>query len=307
MSSARNPPIVSAQEPTSSTPRPNDLLIPHDGQVRPVTARTHTVIDTSARALKRIVDEYQPTHIVSMVSGGRDSALSQALAEELGVKVDLILHGRTGTGIPETTEFVTDHYGNRGPDFAVADAGDAYENYVMRKGFFGKGRDAHNFSYRILKADPFRAAISRLIRKRQLGVRVMLLNGARKSESHNRRLNLKPVRLDKNNLWVNLCHEWTSGDRDVYLANRAVPINPVATQLCRSGECMCGTMQTDGERAEAAALYPQWGDWLNDLERRAKAKHGWGWGDTGPTYIDPDQLDLFQPMCAECEIEAVAA
>ena len=255
----------------------------------------------SADFVRRIQAEYQPTHIVAMVSGGRDSALAERVAREIGVPVNLILHGRTRTGIPETTQHVVDHYGAIGPDFAIADAGDAYERYVMRKGFFGKGRTAHNYAYRILKADPFRAAISRLIRQRRRGVRVMLLNGARRAESGNRRVNLQQTRLDKGNLWVNICHEWRSDERDAYLDNREVPINPVAKALCRSGECMCGTMQTDAERVEASAIYPAWGAWLDDLERVAKRKHGWGWGDTGPEYRDPDQIEMFQPMCdGEC-------
>jgi 3'-phosphoadenosine 5'-phosphosulfate sulfotransferase (PAPS reductase)/FAD synthetase len=257
-------------------------------------------LTTSCDIVRAAREEYQPTHIVAMVSGGKDSALAYAVADDMGMPVDLILHGRTRTGIPQTTEFVTDHYGSKRPDFAVADAGDAYERYVMRKGFFGKGRTAHNFAYRILKADPFRAAVSRLIRKRQRGVRVMLLNGARKHESNNRRLNMPVTRMDKGNLWVNICHEWTAGQRDAYLAFYDVPINPVAKALCRSGECMCGTMQTDAERWEAAALYPEWGAWLADLERTVRRKHGWGWGDTGPAYQDPRQGDLFEPMCSGC-------
>jgi 3'-phosphoadenosine 5'-phosphosulfate sulfotransferase (PAPS reductase)/FAD synthetase len=260
-------------------------------------------IGSSIRIVNSAVAEFRPTHIVAMVSGGKDSAAAYGVAEEIRLPIDLILHGNTRTGIPETTQFVIDHYGNKNSDFAVADAGDAYERYVMRKGFFGKGRNAHNFSYRILKADPFRAAISRLIRQGKRGVRVMLLNGARASESENRRINLSPVRMDKGNMWVNICHHWTDGHRDAYLESRNVSINPVAKALCRSGECMCGTMQTNGDRIEAAALYPAWGDWLNALEDVVKAKHGYGWGDTGPKYKDPRQDDLFQPMCVGCNHE----
>lgn len=36
-------------------------------------------------------------------------------------------------------------------------------------------------------------------------------------------------------------------------------------------------MQSKQERAEAAALYPSWGDWLTRLEREAIALHGYGW------------------------------
>lgn len=260
----------------------------------------------SIERMHRVIAEYQPTHIIATVSGGRDSAAEVEFAREMGVKIDLILHARTGTGIPETTQFVTDHYGNLGPDLVVADAGDAYERYVMRKGFFGIGRQAHNFSYRILKADPMRKAISKHIRKGKRGVRPMLLNGARVLESDNRRLNLRETRLDKGNLWVNIVHDWSDGDRDRYLRLNKVPINPVAIELCRSGECMCGTMQTAAERAQASIIYPHWGAWLDDLESRAKRLHGWGWGETMPRPADPNQVEMFTPMCMGCAREAAA-
>lgn len=258
-------------------------------------------LESSSAILKQAVERFNPTHIVSMVSGGKDSSASDAVARELGVKIDLVIHGNTRTGIRQTTEFCRERYGALG-DYAEADAGTAYERYVMRKGFFGVGVDADGFSYRILKADPFRATISRLIRKRQRGIRVILLNGARKDESENRKKHLQPMRLDpsrKNNLWVNLIHDWSQEDRDTYLETRQIPINPVAKALCRSGECMCGTMQSRADRIEAKYLFPEWGKWLDDLESTVKAKHGFGWGDQFPKKRCPLQIE-FQPMCSDC-------
>lgn len=264
----------------------------------------------SVARLVEAVDEFRPTHIVSMVSGGKDSAASHAVAEELGVKIDLIIHGKTGCGIPETSEFVEANYNTKGPDFAIADAGSAYENYVLRKGFFGKGIGAHSFAYRVLKATPFRKVVSRLIRQRRRDVRVLLINGARKDESENRQKHLQPARRDPaqpGNIWFNLIHDWTQTERDDYLASRGVPINPVAKALCRSGECMCGTMQSHAERVEAAALYPEWGRWLDELEREVRAKHGFGWGEDYASRKDPRQGELlFQPMCKDCLVGEAA-
>lgn len=260
-------------------------------------------IDLSAERMDRLVREIAPTHVIATVSGGRDSAAEIELARDMGIKIDMILHCRTGTGIRQTTEHVIDYYGNLGPNFVMADAGDAYEEYVMRKGFFGIGRDAHHYSYHVLKATPMRKAISREIRQGKKGVRVMLLNGARKAESDNRQKNMLESRRDPaspGNTWVNIIHDWTQGDRDRYLQVRKVPINPVAIQLCRSGECMCGTMQNRQMRGEAAAVYPEWGGWLDDLERRARAKHGWGWGEPMPKPPDPRQIEMFQPLCMGC-------
>lgn len=261
------------------------------------------LVQKSGDILRAAIAEFNPTHIVSMVSGGKDSAATHAVATELGAKIDLIIHGNTRCGIPETSQFVEAYYGNLGPNFAVADAGKAYEDYVLRKGFFGKGIGAYGFSYRILKATPFRKTVSKEIRHGKRGVRVLLLNGARKDESENRRKHLKLWRQDPanpGNIWVNLIHDWTQEDRDAYLDSRKVPINPVAKALCRSGECMCGTMQSAPERTEAAVLYPQWGEWLNDLEAEAKRLHGFGWGDQFPRPRDLRQIEMFQPMCKDC-------
>jgi 3'-phosphoadenosine 5'-phosphosulfate sulfotransferase (PAPS reductase)/FAD synthetase len=258
-------------------------------------------IESSSEIVKQAIEEFSPTHIVSMVSGGKDSAASDQVARELGLKIDFVIHGNTRCGIPETSEFVRNVYGRKG-EYVEADAGTAYEDYVLRKGFFGKGVDAHGFAYRVLKATPFRKAVSHEIRHGKRGVRVLLLNGARKDESENRKKNLKLYRADPaspGNIWVNIIHDWSQEDRDEYLERCQTPINPVAVQLCRSGECMCGTMQTHEERKEAAALYPRWGNWLTCLEREAKELHGFGWGELAPKAPKPIQTD-FAPMCKDC-------
>lgn len=261
-----------------------------------------SLLARSAEIARAAIEQFRPTHIVSMVSGGKDSACSDQVARDLGLKIDFVVHGNTRCGIPETTQFVRQAYGALG-DYVEADAGTAYEDYVLRKGFFGKGIAAHGFAYRVLKATPFRKAISASIRKRQRNVRVLLLNGARKDESTNRQKHLQVTRADPaapGNLWVNLIHDVSQSERDTYLANRCTPINPVATQLCRSGECMCGTMQTHGERLEAAAMYPSWGRWVDELEAEARRRHGFGWGEPFPRRRSCNQADLFQPMCSDC-------
>lgn len=260
-------------------------------------------VTSSAEVVRDAVEAVSPDYTVAMVSGGQDSAATFAVAQELGLKIDLIIHGNTRTGIQATSRFVGDYYGAIGPDLAVADAGTAYEDYVLRKGFFGKGISAHAFAYRVLKATPFRKVLSSQIRQRRRGVKIMLLNGARKDESANRQAHLQVMRADPaapGNVWVNLVHHWSQDARDAYLSDRAIPINPVSKALCRSGECMCGTMQTAAERVEAAAIYPEWGRWIDGLDREARALHGYGWGEAFPRRRPTSQGDLFQPACTGC-------
>jgi 3'-phosphoadenosine 5'-phosphosulfate sulfotransferase (PAPS reductase)/FAD synthetase len=261
------------------------------------------MIDKAAQIIKDAIDQINPTHVISMVSGGKDSAASHQVLKELGVKADLIIHGNTRCGIPETTEFVRDYYGHEGVDYAEADAGTTYEDRVLRKGFYGVGRGAHNYAFRELKARFFRKAISENIRKGRRGFKVLLINGARKDESENRKKTLLPIRQDgdRQDFWVSPIYDWSQEDRDKYLGERQVPINPVAKALCRSGECMCGTMQSKAERVEAAAIYPGWGKKMDDLEAEAIRLHGFGWGDDFPKPMKELPMDnLMGIVCADC-------
>ena len=259
-------------------------------------------VSEAAEKARMAIDIFSPHHIVTMVSGGRDSAACHALAVEIGLPITMTIHGRTGCGLPATQRHVEQNYGNAAP-LIVADAGTAYEDYVLRKGFFGKGVAAHGFAYRILKAQPFRKTISSELCKGKTGVRVMLLNGARQDESEYRSKNLRRARPDPaapSNVWFNLIHDWSATIRDAYLASRGVAVSPVANALCRSGECMCGTMQSRAERIEAAAFDPEWGAWLDDLEAEARSLHGFGWGEPMPKGEPAAIGDLFMPMCVDC-------
>ena len=53
------------------------------------------------------------------------------------------------------------------------------------------------------------------------------------------------------NYWVNLINFWTARDCLDYLGERGIERNPVSELIHRSGECMCGTMQSQDERKAA--------------------------------------------------------
>lgn len=78
---------------------------------------------------------YKPKAIVMMLSGGDDSTACYGVAREIGIPIDAVIHGHTGTGIKEAFDFAREHgmmYGHR---FLVADAKNSYADYVLRKGF----------------------------------------------------------------------------------------------------------------------------------------------------------------------------
>jgi 3'-phosphoadenosine 5'-phosphosulfate sulfotransferase (PAPS reductase)/FAD synthetase len=269
-------------------------------------------VEKSRLILNRAIEEFKPDFVISMVSGGNDSATAHHVAMECGIKIDAILHIITGTGIQETTDFVRGYYGNLGIPYIEASAGTAYEDYVLRKGFFGRGETAHKFAYHVLKAGPLRKALSLHFRKRKRGVKILLLNGARGEAESARRgrtktsvFNFDPSQ--KKNIWVNHILHFTNEEKAEYLETRKVRINPVTVQLDRSGECLCGTMQDESVRGMAAALYPAWGKWVNNLRKRVMETFPWDWGQDIPKWVSAQkkgQCDLFMPMCQGCERSA---
>lgn len=250
-----------------------------------------------------------PYATIACVSGGTDSSATLKAAKTLGIDIDYILHVKTGTGIPATTEYVKALADQNDIPYLEADAGDSYERYVLRKGFFGKGAQAHQFSYHVLKHEHLEKSLSANIRKRKRNRPIVLLNGVRSNESDRRRYlhAAHPVRRDRKkgppNYWVNLIHHWEKSDCKNFLAEEKL-INPVSRELCRSGECNCGTMQSKQDREEASYFFPEWGKWLDSLEAEVKKTFDWGWGESMPKPHERYQLNLFgddyQPLCQGC-------
>lgn len=260
------------------------------------------MIESSREILERAIAEIKPYAIVSMISGGKDSLCAYLVARELDIPMTHIMHGVTGTGIRQTTNFVRWFAKTQSLTYLEANAGKAYEEYVRKKGFMGVGVSAHTFAYHILKQQRFQSVVSWYIRQNRKGRPILLLNGARADESVNRGKNLQePISRyrDSTNIWVNVIHYWSRKDRDNYLEEEQAPKNPVTEVLCRSGECLCGTMQSRATREEASFYFPEWGSWLDELEKEAISKFGFGWGEQKSTSSKPLK-PTFQPMCTGC-------
>lgn len=267
---------------------------------------------------EEIVDEamvkFKPYATVLMLSGGDDSILTMNVLKELNITPDYIMHGVTGTGIADVKAFVRRVSAASGIKYLEADSGDAYEKYVMRKGFFGKGIDAHAKAYHILKWTGFRREVSLNIRHKKRNRNVLFFNGVRVYESENRadKLGDNVFNIMPNyecNIWVNVVHWWTTKERDEYLQGGGIERNPVSILLGRSGECMCGTMQTMATGLRAAELFPEWGKWWLDIRKRVIATFPWDWGQNINQYHLKEMNgqgnmfkdEPFMPMCVGCK------
>lgn len=252
--------------------------------------------------------EYQPYAIVMMFSGGHDSLAAYHISRQLQVPLTHFIHGVTGTGIQETTDFARRVGEQSGLRYLEANAGSAYENYVLRKGFFGVGGQAHEYTYHILKHRRFRHQIAQYIRQGQRGRNILLINGGRRSESTNRKMSMiTPIKRDGPNIWVNIINDWSALERNEFIAD--YEHNPIYDILHRSGECLCGTMQSQETRKEISYWFPAWGNWLSNLEKEV-CNRGfcWKWGEDLPPAIKAQKRlnkelnngQLFMPMCQSC-------
>lgn len=271
------------------------------------------LIEQSAEIIAKAEEQFSPYAKVLMISGGNDSLTALSVCEQANVKLDALMHIHTGTGIQETTDFVRQLAEGRGYRYIEASAGTTFDEYVDRKGFHGKGTQAHALAYQLVKATNIRKAVSANIRQGKRNRPVFLLNGVRRDESDNRKRNYSGSYYDvdpgaTSNIWINHIWHWDKPSCLEHLKAYEMPRNPVVGCLHRSAECMCGTMQSEEDRRMAAFFYPEWGKWLKRLDDHARRKHGWGWGENRPEWIGAmkaGQLgfseDYFMPMCRECQ------
>ena len=243
-----------------------------------------SVIQESREIYEKAVKDFNPSAVVVMLSGGDDSLTVLALCEILQIKYDRIIHGVTGTGLPEALTFIKE-IGN-GKPLVFADAGTAYQDYVLRKGFFGVGNDAHAMAYHVLKATGFRKEVSKL-RQRKRNYNVLCLNGVRIEESENRADNYADQvwRRDpgaKSNIWLNLIHYWTKAECLELLESVGMKRSPVAVAIGSSGECNCGTMHNTARFMKCAEFNPQWGREMMELRRKVIKRFPWDWGQSVP-------------------------
>lgn len=274
-------------------------------------ADLQTKIEMSREIIIRAIAQYNPYAIVVMFSGGDDSLTAYHLARYLGIPTTHFLHGVTNTGIIETTDFARMTGEQSGLRYIEANAGNAFDDYVLRKGFFGIGHMAHESAYHVLKSEHFKKTLSKHIRQGVRGRKIILLTGARKEESDNRKMMLaQTIKADGPNIWVSALSDWTKLDCLEFLDGHKR--NPVTEILHRSGECLCGTMQSLETRREVSFWYPYWGKKIDSLEKEA-CKRGfcWGWGQDLPSVIKAKkarekaikngQLEWL-PMCQNCKL-----
>jgi len=200
------------------------------------------LLDQSKQTIEIAIKQYQPKAIAMMFSGGDDSLTAYHVLKQLDYTLDCVIFGNTRTGIPDTAQFIENEVSRNNDKLVIADAGSSYERYVRRKGFFGKGHTAHNFSYHVLKKEHFEKAVSRHLRKGRKNYPILFVNGARRQESQNRMVSMKEATQVNWGKWLdklekevvkNFPWKWGQNISKQHLAEQEGQLNWIDTPMCQ--------------------------------------------------------------------------
>jgi 3'-phosphoadenosine 5'-phosphosulfate sulfotransferase (PAPS reductase)/FAD synthetase len=107
----------------------------------------------------------------------------------------------------------------------------------------------------------------------------------------------------RSQIWVNPIYWWSVSDRDRYIAEHELPINPISELLGMSGECLCGAFAHPGEKELIRLVDPKTARRIDQLESDVlDCGFPWSWEGGPPSGgLDRSQMELFMPMCVGCE------
>lgn len=256
--------------------------------------------------MSQAIEEYRPSAIIGLFSGGHDSyTVTHFAMENFGV--DVVCHIDTGIGIPETQQFVIDRCNAHDWPLKIYRAienvnakGEAdpqvYEDIVLKYGF--PGAYAHRMMYVTLKERQIR----RITREYIGDGPVMLISGCRKEESTRRMGTTEEIQDRGRNIWVAPFAWFSSSDCAEYMRRYKLPNNEVKERLCMSGECLCGAFAKKNELDEIEFWYPEVGKRIRDLEGKVRAAgFPWGWDEQPPAWYSArrkaekaGQVDAFE-------------
>lgn len=225
-----------------------------------------------------------------LFSGGDDSTAVLHLFRRIATHA---VHVNTGTGIPETGEYVRDLTRRWGIPLVEVAPDDTYEDLVMGRvttragervwpgGF--PGPSAHGLMYQRLKERALDKARHRLGVANSRSTAAVWIAGRRRQES-DRREDIPLHESDGTVIWASPVAMWTKLDLATYRRMHDVPRNPVSEHLHMSGECLCGAFAHAGELDEIGFFYPEVAARIRGLQDRvAAAGYGepycqWGHG-----------------------------
>lgn len=253
--------------------------------------------------IHKALHDHEPVSVLALFSGGHDSLTATSVAMRSGLAT-AVAHIDTGTGVPESSEFVEKVCEDEGwplkvyrppLDEETGKRGAQYEWIVRNYGMPGPG--AHGMCYQWLKERALRKIIRDHKTKRMQ--RVALITGVRSQESTRRMGHVEPIQRLGAWVWIAPIHDWTKLDCTDYIKAIGLPRSPVVDLIHMSGECLCGAFARDGELQEIEMWFPGTAERIREFEEIAR-KNGkpckWGARPPGAKHRTPPGQ-----LCFSCD------
>ncbi len=259
--------------PTPFKPASKTGVKSHGLKFIPPTAETPEAI------ISDLENIHGRTKFYALTSGGKDSmSVCHWLAEQN--KLEAAVHIQTNVGIRATTDWIQDRCRELGYRLYVIQPQPkfVYAAFVLQYGF--PGPSAHRMIMGLLKYKTMRDFALSLDPKRHC-----LISGVRKFESDRRQANYPhPIQHD-GRMWFG-CPFFYMTTEEVYryVHTNGVKITPVHKKMGMSGECMCGSYATRGQKELVREMDPDLADYIKWLEegvrkfgtKQAKQYPTWG-------------------------------
>ena len=250
--------------------------------------REHDIIDQA-------IEQYGITKVFGLFSGGHDSLCATHVASSHPAFVGAV-HINTGIGVPQTRQFVRDTCKEHGWELYEYHPPVSYREIVKEHGFPGPG--GHLYMYTRLKERCIRQ-LTREHKTHRLE-HIGLVSGVRSEESSRRMRHVEKIQKEGSRIWIADIHDWTKVQCNAYVKANDLKRNEVVDLIHMSGECLCGSFASPGEREELRLWFPDVVKEIEEIEAEvAQAEKPCVWGQR-PTKIAGQQEMSFMPMCVGC-------
>lgn len=262
------------------------------------TIKFHAPTDETPEAIINDLETiHKRTKFYSLFSGGKDSMSTTHWLDSIG-KLEAVVHIKTNIGLQMTTDFVEEICEKHGWKLYIIEPNPkfTYASHVLQYGFPLAG--FHRLIMGKLKYKTMRDFALSIDRKNHC-----LISGVRKFES-TRRMGNYPYPIQEDSvLWFGCPMFYKSSEETYrYVHENGLTISPAYSKgLGTSGECMCGSFATGGEKQMIRRLDPKLADYIDWLEdgiqkfgtKEAKRYPKWGDQSKMSDLENQQQIDSF--------------
>lgn len=253
------------------------------------------------RILTTAIETWNPVALVSLFSGGYDSAITTHVLHRLNTHGLPIQVWAIDTKLSTDgwRDYVTGVAAGQGWNFQIYDNEIGFREFVELVRLYGcpYSRQGHTTVFRRLKERGFDAILK--MNKKNWNDKVLFVSGMRRAESAERKASKEVERIGKSNkIFAAPIVGWENDECDYYRIENNLPDNPFYDTVGGSGDCQCNwglfitLLQLAKHSPKLAAGNVAL---INEL---SKLLHGYGWGEK-PRH---GQQEFFENLTGEAEL-----